>query len=60
VSGTSSTVAGAPRPLALVKGAGDLATGVALRLLRSGFGVAMTELARPTVVRRTVAFAEAV
>jgi xanthine dehydrogenase accessory factor len=48
------------RPLALVKGAGDLATGVALRLLRSGFAVVMTEIGRPTVVRRTVAFAEAV
>jgi xanthine dehydrogenase accessory factor len=46
-------------PLALIKGAGDLATGVALRLHRAGFAVAMTELARPTVVRRTVAFAEA-
>jgi xanthine dehydrogenase accessory factor len=48
------------RPLALVKGAGDLATGVALRLRSAGFSVVMTELARPTVVRRTVAFAEAV
>jgi len=48
------------RPIALVKGAGDLATGVALRLSRSGFAVVMTEIARPTVVRRTVAFAEAV
>jgi xanthine dehydrogenase accessory factor len=48
------------RPIALVKGAGDLATGVALRLHRSGFAVAMTELPHPTVVRRTVAFAEAV
>jgi len=50
----------ADRPTALVKGAGDLATGVALRLLRSGFAVVMTEIERPTVVRRTVAFAEAV
>jgi xanthine dehydrogenase accessory factor len=48
------------RPLALIKGAGDLATGVALRLMRSGFAVVMTELAEPTVVRRAVAFAEAV
>jgi xanthine dehydrogenase accessory factor len=48
------------RPLALVKGAGDLATGVALRLFRSGFAVVMTELPRPTAVRRTVAFADAV
>jgi xanthine dehydrogenase accessory factor len=53
------TVGGAP-PRVLIKGAGDLATGVALRLFRSGFAVVMTEMARPTVVRRTVAFAEAV
>jgi xanthine dehydrogenase accessory factor len=50
----------AERPLVLIKGAGDLATGVALRLYRSGFAVVMTEIAYPTVVRRTVAFAEAV
>ncbi len=50
----------AGRPVALVKGAGDLATGVALRLLRSGFAVVLTEIPQPTVVRRTVAFAEAV
>lgn len=48
------------KPLAVVKGAGDLATGVALRLHRVGFHVLMTEVARPTVIRRTVAFAEAV
>ena len=48
----------APR-LALVKGAGDLATGVALRLRRAGFDVVMTEQVRPTGVRRTVAVAEA-
>jgi xanthine dehydrogenase accessory factor len=52
-------VRGGP-PLALIKGAGDLATGVALRLYRAGFEVVMTEIERPTVVRRTVAFAEAV
>jgi xanthine dehydrogenase accessory factor len=48
------------RPLALIKGAGDLASGVALRLHRAGFAVVMTEITHPTVVRRTVAFAEAV
>ena len=48
------------RPLALVKGAGDLATGVALRLRAAGFAVVMTEIERPTVVRRSAAFAEAV
>ena len=46
--------------LVVVKGAGDLATGVAYRLVRSGFPVVMTELAEPNVVRRTVAFAQAV
>ncbi|ACB85776.1 selenium-dependent molybdenum cofactor biosynthesis protein YqeB [Natranaerobius thermophilus] len=46
--------------LVLIKGAGDLATGVAHRLFRAGIPVMMTEISRPTVVRRTVAFAEAV
>jgi xanthine dehydrogenase accessory factor len=46
--------------LVLIKGAGDLATGTALRLHRAGLPVVMTEIARPTVVRRTVAFAQAV
>lgn len=46
--------------LIIIKGAGDLATGVAHRLFRSGFSIVMTELAAPMVVRRSVAFAEAV
>lgn len=46
--------------LVLIKGAGDVASGVALRIWRSGFDVIMTELPQPTVIRRTVAFAEAV
>lgn len=46
--------------LVLVKGAGDLATGVAHRLFRCGFQVVMTEIAQPSVVRRSVSFAEAV
>ncbi len=44
----------------LIKGAGDLATGVAWRLHRCGFPVVMTELSHPLTVRRAVAFAEAV
>ncbi len=44
----------------LIKGAGDLATGVAVRLWRSGFQVLMTELAQPLTIRRTVAFSEAI
>jgi xanthine dehydrogenase accessory factor len=46
--------------LVAVKGAGDLATGVMHRLFRAGFAVMATELPQPTVLRRTVAFAEAV
>ncbi len=44
----------------LIKGAGDLATGVAARLWRSGFPVVMMELEHPLTIRRTVAFSEAV
>lgn len=44
----------------IVKGAGDLATGVAYRLWRAGFKVAMTELAQPLAIRRAAVFAEAV
>ncbi len=44
----------------LILGAGDLASGVALRLVRSGFLPYMTELQRPTSIRRTVCFSEAV
>ena len=46
--------------LILIKGAGDLATGVAHRLRRCGFDIVMTEIEEPTTVRRTVAFSQAV
>ncbi len=46
--------------LVLIRGAGDIASGIALRLYRSGFDVVMTEIERPTAVRRTVSFCEAV
>ncbi len=46
--------------LVLIRGAGDLASGVAWRLRRCGFPVVMTELELPLVVRRTVAFAQAI
>lgn len=46
--------------LVLIKGAGDLASGVAARLYRCGFPVVMTELPHPLMVRRTVSFGEAV
>ncbi len=48
------------RTLVLIKGAGDLASGVAARLHRCGFPVVMTELPQPLMVRRAVCFGEAV
>lgn len=44
----------------LIKGAGDLATGIGHRLKACGFQVVMTEINMPTTVRRTVAFSQAV
>ena len=44
----------------LIRGGGDLASGVAARLHRAGLQVLITELPNPLVVRRLVAFAEAV
>ena len=46
--------------LALIRGTGDLASGIALRLWRSGISVVLTDLPRPTVIRRTVSFADAI
>ncbi len=43
----------------LLRGGGDLASGVALRLHRAGFRVIITELPQPLAVRRSVSFAEA-
>lgn len=47
-------------PLVVVRGAGDLASGVAHRLHRSGFAVVMTEVPQPRALRRAVSFASAV
>lgn len=43
-----------------IKGAGDIASGIALRLYRAGMTVVMTELPEPSSIRRTVCFSEAV
>jgi xanthine dehydrogenase accessory factor len=48
------------RPLVLIRGGGDLATGVAARLFRCGFDVVVIEMPQPLAVRRLVALAEAV
>ena len=46
--------------LVVIKGAGDLASGVALRLHHAGFKVVMTDLPSPLAIRRTVSFCEAI
>jgi len=46
--------------LILIRGGGDLATGVALRLQRAGLNLLITEHPQPLAVRRLVSFAEAV
>ncbi|WP_347488217.1 selenium-dependent molybdenum cofactor biosynthesis protein YqeB [Desulfoscipio sp. XC116] len=44
----------------LIKGAGDLASGVACVFREAGYRVVMSEIEQPTCVRRMVSFAEAV
>ena len=46
--------------LVYVRGAGDIATGIALRLHRCGMQVVMADLAIPTSIRRTVCMSEAI
>lgn len=43
----------------LVRGAGDLATGVIIKLRKAGYNVIAAEIGTPTVIRSTVSFAEA-
>ena len=44
----------------VIRGAGDLASGVALRLWRAGMDVVLLDVEKPTAIRRTVAFSEAI
>lgn len=44
----------------VIKGAGDLASGVAARLYRAGLPPVMTDIAQPTAIRRTVSFCMAI
>jgi xanthine dehydrogenase accessory factor len=48
------------RVLVVVRGGGDLGTGTAWRLHRSGFPVIVLDIERPLAIRRTVAFSTAV
>lgn len=47
-------------PQILIRGGGDLASGVAIRLQRAGLRLAIAELEQPLTVRRKVSFAEAI
>lgn len=44
----------------VIRGGGDIATGISHKLYRSGFKVLILEIEKPTMVRRTVSFASAV
>ena len=46
--------------LTVIKGAGDIASGIALRLKHAKFDVVMTDIDRPTAIRRTVCFSQAI
>ncbi len=49
-----------PGELVVIRGAGDVATGVAIRLARCGYRIVMLEIEQPTAIRRSAAFAQAV
>lgn len=46
--------------LVIVRGGGDIATGIVQKLYRSGFGVVILETEKPSAIRRQVALSEAV
>ena len=46
--------------LVVIRGAGDIATGIALRLKRAHLSVVMTDIPEPTAIRRTVCFSQAI
>jgi xanthine dehydrogenase accessory factor len=46
--------------IVLIRGGGDLASGVAFRLHKAGFRIVITELPKPLTVRRMASFSEAI
>ena len=48
------------KPIIVVRGGGDIATGTIHRLHRAGYRVLVLELENPSAIRRRVAFCEAV
>jgi xanthine dehydrogenase accessory factor len=57
---SGQSLSGKAENLIVVRGAGDLATGVIVRLAKAGYRVCVLEIEQPTTIRRTVAFSEAV
>ncbi len=60
ISRLDSFIISSPSPIVVIRGGGEMASGVAHRLHRAGFALVITELVQPLVVRRTVAFATAI
>ena len=58
--GSGPAVIAGSGPLCVLRGGGDLATGVAWRLTRAGWPVVVLELPEPLTIRRTVAVSTAV
>ncbi|MCF6459686.1 selenium-dependent molybdenum cofactor biosynthesis protein YqeB [Clostridium sp. Cult3] len=46
--------------IVVVRGGGDIASGIIYRLYKAGFKVVVLEIGKPLTIRRTVAFSEAV
>ena len=44
---------------AVIRGAGDIASGIALRLKHAKFDIVMLDIEHPTAIRRTVCFSQA-
>lgn len=44
----------------IIRGGGDIATGIAHRLFKAGFNILITEIESPTAIRRNVSFCEAI
>jgi xanthine dehydrogenase accessory factor len=58
--GTPKLQSAIANTLVVMRGGGDMATGAAVRLVRAGFPLVITELSQPLTVRRAVALASAV
>ena len=51
---------GTRKPLVLVRGGGDIASGTIYRLKRAGYPLMVSEIAIPTMIRRSVCYGNAV